>query len=105
LAEYWVAMNISRSAALKTLAELADPKSKLRRDLQRSKQSALKALAERNIYVSEASLPDVIKLPDPEQIATLRLQARAMVGSDRRPFGFFILAVVFGAMPLVDGAD
>jgi hypothetical protein len=105
MAEYWVAMDISRSAALKTLEELADPKSKLRRDLEKSKQSARKALAARNIYISEDSLPDVIKLPAPEQIATLRMQARAMVGRDRRPFGFFILAAVLGAMPVVDGAD
>jgi hypothetical protein len=105
MAEYWVRMDISRSAALKTLEELSNPKSKLRRDLEKSKQSARKALAAKNIDVSEDSLPDVIKLPPPEQIATLRLQARAMVASDRRPFGFFILAVVFGAMPLVDGAD
>ena len=105
MAEYWVAMDISRSAALRTLAELADPKSKLRRDLERNKQSARKALAAKGIDVSYDSLPDTIKLPAPEQIATLRLQARAMVASDRRPFGFFILAVVFGAMPLVDGAD
>ena len=105
MAEYWVRMDISRSAALKTLEELANPKSKLRRDLERNKQSARKALAAKGIDVSEDSLPDTIKLPAPEQIATLRLQARAMVASDRRPFGFFILAVVFGAMPLVDGAD
>ena len=105
MAEYWVRMDISRSAALKTLEELANPKSKLRRDLEKSKQSARKALAAKGIDVSEDSLPDMIKLPAPEQIATLRLQARAMVASDRRPFGFFILAVVFGAMPIVDGAD
>jgi hypothetical protein len=105
MAEYWVRMDISRSAALKTLEELSNPKSKLRRDLERSKQSARKALAAKNIDVSEDSLPDKIVLPAPEQIAELRLQARAMVASDRRPFGFFILAVIFGAMPLVDGAD
>jgi hypothetical protein len=105
MAEYWVRMDISRSAALRMLAELADPKSKLRKDLERNKQSARKALAARGIDISEDSLPDVIKLPDPEQIGALRLQARAMVGSDRRPFGFFILAAVLGAMPVVDGAD
>lgn len=105
MAEYWVRMDISRSAALKTLEELANPKSKLRRDLERSKQSARKALAARGIDVSEDSLPDVITLPAPEQIATLRMQARAMVGRDRRPFGFFILAAVLGAMPVVDGAE
>jgi hypothetical protein len=33
------------------------------------------------------------------------MHARAMVGRDRRPFGFFILAAVLGAMPVVDGAD
>jgi hypothetical protein len=105
MAEYWVRMDISRSAALKMLAELADPKSKLRRDLERNKQSARKALAERNIDISEDSLPDVIRLPDPELVRALRMQAQAMVGSDRRPFGFFILGVVLGAMPVVDGAD
>jgi hypothetical protein len=105
MAEYWVRMDISRSAALKMFAELADEKSKLRRDLERNKQSARKALAARNIDVSDDSLLDVIRLPSPEHVAALRMQARAMVGSDRRPFGFFILAVVLGAMPVVDGAD
>jgi hypothetical protein len=33
------------------------------------------------------------------------MQARALVAKDRKPFGFVILAVIFGAMPLVDGAD
>jgi hypothetical protein len=105
MAEYWVAMDISRTAALKMLAELADEKSKLRRDLQRSKESARKALAERNIYVSQDSLPDQIRLPSAEHVAALRMQARTMVGSDRRPFGFFVLGAVLGAMPVVDGAD
>ena len=105
MAEYWVRMDISRSAALKMLAELADPKSKLRRDLERNKQSARKALAAHNIDISEDSLPETIRLPAPEHIAALRMQARAMVGSDRRPFGFFILAAILGAMPVVDGAD
>ena len=52
-----------------------------------------------------SSLPDEIRLPAPEQVAAFRSQARALVAKDRKPFGFVILAVIFGAMPLVDGAD
>jgi len=102
MTEYWAKVDISRRDALKTLDELADPRSKLRRQLQSSKRSALRALAERGIEVSEASLPDKITLPPPEEIAELKRHALRLVAKDRRPFGFFVLAACFGAMPLVD---
>jgi hypothetical protein len=105
MTEYWVKVDISRQKALAVLDELADPKSKLRKDLQRSKRSAQAALSERGIEVATASLPDRISLPAPEQVAALRTHARAIVAKDRKPFGFFILAVCFGAMPLVDDAN
>jgi hypothetical protein len=105
MAEYWVRIDISRSAALKMLGELADPKSKLRRDLERSKQSARKALAARGIEISEESLPAKIRLPAPEHVAALRMQARALGPPNQQPLGFFILGAVLGAMPVVDAAD
>jgi hypothetical protein len=105
MTEYWVKVDISRQKALQVLDELADPKSQLRKDLQKSKRSAQAALSERGIEVATASLPDRIRLPAPEQVAALRTQARAIVARDRRPFGFFILAVCFGAMPLVDAPN
>jgi hypothetical protein len=105
MTEYWVKVDISRKNALAVLDELADPKSKLREDLQRSKTSAQAALAARGIEVAAASLPDKIRLPAPEKIAELKTHARALVAKDKKPFGFFVLASVFGAMPLVDGSD
>jgi hypothetical protein len=105
MTEYWVKVDISRQKALQVLDELADPRSQLRKDLQKSKRSAQAALSERGIEVATASLPDRIRLPAPEQVAALRTQARAIVAKDRRPFGFFILAVCFGAMPLVDAPN
>lgn len=105
MTEYWVKVDISRQKALQVLDELADSKSQLRKDLQKSKRSAQAALSERGIEVATASLPDRIRLPAPEQVADLRTQARAIVARDRRPFGFFILAVCFGAMPLVDAPN
>jgi hypothetical protein len=105
MTEYWVKMDISRREALKVLDELADPRSQLRKRLQASKRSALAALSEHGIEVAEASLPDKIRLPPPEAVAALRAQSRALIAKDRKPFGFLILAVCFGAMPLVDGAD
>lgn len=105
MTEYWVKVDISRQKALQVLDELADPKSQLRKDLQRSKRSAQAALSERGIEVATASLPEKIRLPAPEHVASLRMQARAIVAQDRKPFGFFILAVCFGAMPLVDGPN
>lgn len=105
MTEYWVKVDISRQKALQVLDELADSKSQLRKDLQKSKRSAQAALSERGIEVATASLPDRIRLPAPEQVADLRTQARAIVAKDRRPFGFFILAVCFGAMPLVDAPN
>src|SRR6266516_3140827 len=105
MTEYWVKVDISRQKALQVRDELADPKSQLRKDLQKSKRSAQAALSERGIEVATASLPDRIRLPAPEQVAALRTQARAIVARDRRPFGFFILAVCFGAMPLVDAPN
>jgi hypothetical protein len=103
--EYWVKVDISRRDALRMLDELADPKSELRKRLQASKRSALTTLAERGIDVAEASLPDKIRLPPPEHVAALRSHANALIAKDRKPFGFLVLAVCFGAMPLVDGAD
>lgn len=105
MTEYWVKVDISRAKALAVLGELADPKSKLRSDLQRNRTSAHAALAARGIEVALASLPARVRLPEPEKIAELRAQARALVAKDKKPFGFFILAAVFGAMPLVDGSD
>jgi hypothetical protein len=105
MTEYWVKMDISRREALKVLDELADPRSQLRKRLQASKRSALAALSEHGIEVAEASLPDKIQLPPPEAVAALRMQSRSLIAKDRKPFGFLILAVCFGAMPLVDGAD
>ena len=52
MTEYWVKMDINRQQALKMLDELADARSKLRKDLQRSRRSAQKALADRGIEVA-----------------------------------------------------
>jgi hypothetical protein len=105
MAEYWVKMDISRRAALDVLDELATEKSELRRDLEKSKASARRALAERGIEVAESSLPDRIRLPAPDKVSALRTEARALVARDKKPFGFAVLLVVFGAMPLTDDAD
>lgn len=105
MTEYWVKVDISRQNALKVLDELANPKSKLRKELQGSKRSARAALSARGIEVAEASMPAKIRLPAPEQVASLRQEAQSLVRKDRKPFGFFILAVCFGAMPLVDGPN
>jgi hypothetical protein len=102
MTEYWAALEISRREALSVLKELAEPKSQLRKDLQKSKRSAQGALAKHHIYVASASLPDRIRLPAAEDVADLRARAQALVGKDRKPFGWWILAVVFSAMPLVD---
>jgi len=105
MTEYWAKVDISRREALKVLVELADPSSQLRRRLQGSKRSALRALSEHGIEVSEASLPDKIRLPAPEQVAAFSMQARELVAKDRKPFGFIIIIVCFGAMPLVDAPN
>jgi hypothetical protein len=105
MTEYWAALNISRTEALDVLKELATQGSQLRKDLHKSKRSAQAALAAHNIYFASASLPDRIRLPEPGDVAQVRAAARALVAKDRRPFGWWILAVVFSAMPVVDCAD
>ena len=105
MAEYWAKVDISRSQALKVLDELANPRSQLRKRLQGSKRSALTALAEHGIEVSEASLPDKIRLPPPEEVAAFARQSRSLIARDRKPFGFLIIVVCFGAMPLVDAPN
>ena len=105
MTEYWVKMDISRETALSALGELAEEGSELRTNLKKSKASAKKALAAIGIEVAESSLPDPIDLPDPRQVYALAEHARAMVERDRKPFGFAVLLVVFGAMPLADDAD
>lgn len=105
MTEYWVKMEISRETALGVLDELAKGGSALRTRLEASRASAKEALAEIGIEVAESSLPDPIRLPAPEQVSALRGHALAMVERDRKPFGFAVLLVVFGAMPLADDAD
>jgi hypothetical protein len=104
MTEYWVKVDISRRDALRVLDELSKPRSALRNRLQKSKRSALTTLSDLGIEIAEASMPDRIRLPPPEQCAAFRDQAKTLVARDRRPFGFVIIILMFGAMPLVDDA-
>jgi hypothetical protein len=105
MTEYWAAVTIERDDAIEFLNELATEGSDLRGRLEAGQESARDALGEKGIYVATASIPEQIKLPPPEDVATLRDHAQAMVERGRGPFAWFILAVVFAAMPLVDAPD
>jgi hypothetical protein len=105
MAEYWVKTDINRGKALAVLKELSTEGSELRTSLQKNRRSAKQALADLGIEVSDAAFPKQVRLPPAEQVDAFRMQAQALVAKDRKPFAFVILAVIFGAMPLVDGAD
>jgi hypothetical protein len=105
MAEYWVKADISRGKALQVLKELSTEGSELRTSLQKNRGLAKKRLADLGIEVSDAAFPKQVRLPPVEQVKDFRIQAQALIAKDRKPFAFVILAVVFGAMPLVDGAD
>jgi hypothetical protein len=104
MAKYWVRLDISREDALTMLDELATPGHGLRTRLEGGKRSAKTVLRERGIRVW-AGLPDPIVLPPADEIRQLHTHARTLMERDRQPFGFYVLSAVFGAMPLVDGAD
>ena len=41
----------------------------------------------------------------PEEVAAFARQSRSLIARDRKPFGFLIIVVCFGAMPLVDAPN
>jgi hypothetical protein len=60
-------------------------------------------LFERRIDVAPDTLPETVTLPSPDTINALREVAQLWPES-AGPFGFAILFVVFGAMPMVTGS-
>jgi hypothetical protein len=100
--KYKAKVDLEREQAIAVLDELATDGSPLRAALEESKDSARRALRERGLRLRKASLPDQIRLPPAEQVATLRDHAREMVEAGRAPFAWFVLATVFAAVPLVD---
>jgi hypothetical protein len=105
MAKYKAEVDIDQERAIAVLDELATDGSPLREALEESKGSAQRALKEIGISVPQSSLPDEIKLPPPEQVAALRDLARGMVERGWWPFGWFVLATVFSAMPVVDAPE
>lgn len=99
--EYWAATSIKRDDAQGVLADLATDGSDLRNRLEESQQSAREALDERGILVAIDQIPEKIKLPPAEDVQRLRDRVEQMVPQDRGPFAWFILAIVFAAMPVV----
>jgi len=98
--KYQATLDISRAKALEILEDLATEGHQSRTKLERDADGTLKGWG---ITVHEG-LPKSVKLPSPETVQKVYEAAKA-IDAEKQPFGYFILAVTFGAMPLVDGAD
>ena len=102
MARYEVKLDIERDAAARLLQKLANADDPLRAELERGKQQAHEALKREGIEVSLDSLPDRINLPPASKVADFHTRVSSLVERDAQPFGFALLVVVFGAMPLVE---
>jgi hypothetical protein len=97
---YEVKATISRRKAQELIEKLASD------DEFRAKFEAKPrtVLFEHRIDVSPESLPETVTLPPKEKIRELIPVAYDLVDESASPFGFLLLFVVFGAMPVVTGA-
>lgn len=98
---YEIRTAISRRKATELLMRLRDD-DEFRARFEESPRSIL---FEYRIDVAPDSLPEVVTLPEKDQIGTLLATANEIVPESASPFGLLVLFVVFGAMPVVTGGQ
>jgi hypothetical protein len=92
-----VRLAISREKARQFLQDFVNDE-EFRERLQREPRTVL---FESRIDLTPESLPEEVTLPSPEAVSQLLELAEAMTEESASPFGFIVLFVVFGAMPIV----
>jgi hypothetical protein len=97
---YEVRSSITREKAQAIIRQLAED-DEIRAKFEKHPRTFL---FEHRIDVTPESLPETITLPPKEKIAELIELAEELAGPTASPFGFLLLFVVFGAMPVVTGA-
>jgi hypothetical protein len=97
---YEVKSSISRHKARELLTLLREDDA-FRDEFTRNPR---KILFEYRIDLSPDSLPETVSLPSKEAIGSLLDLGESIVEESASPFGFLLLFVVFGAMPMVEGA-
>lgn len=93
---YRIEANISRNAARKLLADLAT-KDKFRAQVE---NAPIETLRDFGLIVEGDELPETVTLPPKREIAHLLYTGDSVVPEDASPFGWLVLFVVFGAMPV-----
>lgn len=97
---YLISANITRGDArdlINRLAEDEDFRKEFETDAQR-------VLHDNGIEVAAQSLPEEIRLPDPEAIRDfLSIVEERIVPESASPFAFALLLIAFAAMPVVIG--
>ena len=97
---YQVKSSITREKAQEIIQRLAED-DEFRAQFEASPRTFL---FEHRVDVSPESLPETITLPPKDKIRELIPLAEDLVGPTASPFGFLLLFIVFGAMPVVTGA-
>lgn len=97
---YVISANLSREDARNLIMRLADDEA-FRDEFQRNTQQVLH---EYGIEVTPQSLPEEVRLPDPDAIrAFLSMVEERIVPESASPFALLVLILAFAAMPVMMG--
>jgi hypothetical protein len=97
---YEITVNITRERARELIAQLIeDPYFR-----ERLEADTLTVLSEHGIVMTPESLPEQVRLPDPDAIREfLSLLETRIAPEPATPFGIALLVLIFGAMPVLEG--
>lgn len=97
---YELRVNITRERARDVIARLIeDPEFR-----ERLETDTRAVLAEHGIQVTAESLPERVRLPEPDAIQEfLTLLETRIAPEPATPFGAALIVLIFGAMPVLEG--
>ena len=97
---YEIRSNITRQSARDLVTQLIEDDD----FRERFERDTLAVLSENGIEVAPESLPEVVTLPDKEAIQDLLSLVETRIAPEAAsPFGFLLLIIAFGAMPVLIG--
>jgi hypothetical protein len=97
---YVISANLSREDARDLIMRLADDE-EFRGEFQRNTQQVLH---DHGIEVTPQSLPEEVRLPDPDAIRDfLTMVEERIVPESASPFAVLVLVLAFAAMPVMMG--
>ena len=95
-----ITVKITRARAHELIQDLID-KPEFREEFETNTWEALQAAG---IECRREDLPEEVRLPAPEDLdELLRLLNEKIVSPDASPFGFVLMVLAFGAMPVLIG--